>query len=90
MHTKIKRHYGLYTVKRILQYSIGTTNHRLYYKVFYLHLVSHSNTNWANKLNEYKSKSNYALLLDDVAISSNNKKQSCVALPTVKLGILLI
>ena len=71
-------------VKRILRYMKGTSYYVLCYKGKDLHLIGYTNADWGGNLDQHKSTSGYAFLLNDCTISWSNKKQSCIALSTME------
>ena len=48
-----------------------------------MHLIGYSDADWGGDLDERKSTSGYAFLLNNGAISWSSKKQSCIALSTM-------
>ena len=56
----------------------------LCYRSANLNLVTYSKVDWGGDLNKHKYSSGYAFLLNGGVISSSNKKQSCIALSTMK------
>ena len=72
-------------VKRILQYRKRTSDYMLCYQGKKdLRLISYSDVDWGGDINQSKSTSGYAFLLNDSAILWSSKKQSCVALSTME------
>ena len=71
-------------VKRILRYLKGTSDYVLCYRGKNLRLAGYSDADWAGDLDQRKSTSGYAFLLNDCAISWSSKKQSCIALSTME------
>ncbi|XP_059455086.1 LEAF RUST 10 DISEASE-RESISTANCE LOCUS RECEPTOR-LIKE PROTEIN KINASE-like 2.1 [Corylus avellana] len=71
-------------VKRILRYLKGTANYVLCYQGSNLCLVGYSDADWGSDLDERKSTSGYAFLVNNGAITWNSKKQSYIALSTMK------
>jgi hypothetical protein len=71
-------------VKRILRYLKGTIDYVLCYKGSNLCLVGYSDANWGSDLDECKSTSGYAFLLNNGAITWSSKKQPCIALSTME------
>ena len=49
-----------------------------------MRLVGYTNADWEGNLDQSKSTSGYAFLLNDCAISSYINKQSCIALSTIE------
>ena len=49
-----------------------------------LRLIGYSNANWGGDIDQSKSTSRYAFLLNDSAILWNSKKQTCVAISTME------
>ena len=76
------KHYMV--VKRILRYMKGTSYYVLCYKGKDLHLIGYTNADWGGNLDQHKSTSGYAFLLNDCTISWSNKKQSCIDLSTME------
>ena len=67
-------------VKRILRYLKGTSNYMLCYKGKKdLRLIGFSYADWGGDVNQSKSTSGCAFLLNDSAILWRSKKQSCIA-----------
>ena len=56
-------------VKRILRYLKGTTEYILCYQGSDLRMIGYSDSNWGNDLDERKSTSRYAFLLNNGAIT---------------------
>jgi hypothetical protein len=50
-----------------------------------LRLIGYSDADWGSDLDEHKSTSGYAFLLNNGAISWNSKKQPCIALSTMEV-----
>ena len=71
-------------VKRILRYLKGTANYSICYQGRDLRLVGYTDADWGGDLDERKSTSGYAFLLNNGAISWSSKKQTCVALSTME------
>ncbi|XP_073317213.1 secreted RxLR effector protein 161-like [Primulina huaijiensis] len=71
-------------VKRILRYLKGTTNYFLCYQGKDLTLKGYIDDDWGGDLDECKSTSSYAFLLNDGCISWRSKKQTCVSLSTME------
>ena len=57
----------------------------LCYQALDLHLVGYSDAEWGGDLDQYKLTSDYALFLNDGAISQSSKKQHCITLSTMEL-----
>ena len=72
-------------VKRILRYLRGTTNYILCYQGLDLCMISYSDADWGSDLDERKSTSEYAFLLNNGAITWSSKKQPCIALSTMEV-----
>ena len=72
------------TINRIFQYLIGIVDYSFCYQGKELCLVGYLDVNWANDIDERKSKSRYILLLNNGAISWRSKKQTCIALLTME------
>ena len=71
-------------IKRILRYLRRTIDHALCYHGGYLRLTCYNDANWASDKDERKSTSGYAFILGGGVVSWCNKKQSCIALFTMK------
>ena len=71
-------------VKRILRYLKGTMDYHLCYQGSSLCLVGYSDADRGGDLDQRKSTSGFAFLLNKGAISWCNKKQTCIALSTVE------
>ena len=72
-------------VKRILRYLKGTSDYMLCYQGKKdLRLIGYSDADWGGDVDQCKSTSGYAFLLNDSAILWSSKKQSCVALSTME------
>ena len=72
-------------IKRILRYLKGTSDYILCYQGKKdLRLIGYSDADWGGDINQSKSTSRYAFLLNDSAILWSSKKQSCVALSTME------
>jgi len=71
-------------VKRILRYLKGTMDYVLCYQGLDLRLVGYSDADWGCNIDEHKSTSGYAFLLNNGAITWSSKKQSCIALSTME------
>jgi len=72
-------------VKRILRYLKGTSNYMLCYQGKKdLRLIGFSDADWGADVNQSKSTSRCAFLLNDSAILYRSKKQSCIALSTME------
>jgi len=79
----IKQHWM--AVKRIFRYLNRTISLRLLYsKDKGKECTGYSDADWAGELNDRKSTSGFVFKLSGAAISWRSKKQSCVALSTVK------
>ena len=73
------------TVKRILRYLKRTLDYMLcYQRKKDLRLIGYFDANWGGEIDQSKSTSRYAFLLNDSAILWSSKKQSCVALSTME------
>ena len=72
-------------VKRILRFLRGTTNYILCYQGLDLCMISYSDADWGSDLDERKSTSEYAFLLNNGAITWSSKKQPCIALSTMEV-----
>ena len=72
-------------MKRILRYLKGTSYYVLCYQGKDLHLAGYIDADWGGDLDQHKSTSTYAFLLNDCTISWSSKKQSCIALSTMKV-----
>ena len=72
------------TVKRILRYLKETSDYVLCYQGKDLCLARYTNVVWGDDLDQRKSTSGYAFLLNDCAILWSSKKQSCIALSTIE------
>ncbi|XP_065628308.1 secreted RxLR effector protein 161-like [Quercus suber] len=71
-------------VKRILRHLKGTADYILCYQGSDLHMIGYSDVNWGSDLDECKSTSVYAFLLNNSAITRSSKKQPCIALSTME------
>ena len=71
-------------VKRILRYIKGTTDYVLCYQGSDLCMIGYSDVDWGSDLDERKSTSGYAFLLNNGAITWSSKKQPCIALSTIE------
>ena len=71
-------------VKRILRYLKGTANFSLCYGGEDLLLKGYADADWSGDLDERKSTSGFAFLLNNGAISWSSKKQTCIALSTME------
>jgi hypothetical protein len=72
-------------VKRILRYLKGTSNYMLCYQGKKdLRLIGFSDADWGGDVDQSKSTSGCAFLLNDSAILWRSKKQSCIALSTME------
>ena len=72
-------------VKRILRYLKGTSNYMLFYQGKKdLRLIGFSNVDWGGDVDQSKSTSGCAFLLNDSAILWRSKKLSCIALSTME------
>ena len=72
-------------VKRILRYLKGASDYMLCYQGKKdLRLIGYSDADWGGDVDQCKSTSGYAFLLNDSAILWSCKKQSCVALSTME------
>ena len=71
-------------VKRIFRYLKATTDYCLCFQGSDMSLKGYSDADWAGDLDDRKSTSGYAFLLNGGAISWNSKKQACVALSTME------
>ena len=71
-------------VKRILRHLKGIADYILCYQGSYLHMIGYSDADWGSDLNERKSTSRYAFLLNNGAIIWTSKKQPCIALSTME------
>ena len=72
-------------VKRILRYQKETSDYMLCYQGKKdLRLIDYSDADWGGDINQSKSTSGYAFLLNDSVILWSSKKQSCVALSTIE------
>ena len=72
-------------VKRILRYLKRTSNYMLCYQGKKdLQLIGYSDADWRGDINQSKSTSGYAFLLNDSVILWSSKKQSHVALSTIE------
>ena len=72
-------------MKRILIYLKGTSYYVLCYQGKDLHLAGYTDADWGGDLDQHKSTSTYAFLLNDCTISWSSKKQSSIALSTMKV-----
>lgn len=77
-----RRHWS--AVKRILRYLKGTTDYFLCYQGNDLTLMGYADADWDGDLDERKSTSGYAFLLNGGCISWRSKKQTCVSLSTIE------
>jgi len=68
------------TVKRILVYLRGIADCSLCYQGGDLRLLGYTDADWEGDLDERKSTSRYAFLLNCDAISWSTKKQTCIPL----------
>ncbi|XP_073137364.1 secreted RxLR effector protein 161-like [Henckelia pumila] len=75
------RHWS--AVKRILRYLKGTTDF-LCYQGNDLTLMGYTDADWGGDLDERKSTSGYAFLLNGGCVSWRSKKQTCVSLSTME------
>ena len=71
-------------VKRILRYLKGTADYILCYQGSDLHIIGYSDADWDSDLNERKSTSGYAFLLNNGAITQSSKKQPYITLSTME------
>ena len=72
-------------IKRILRYLKGISDYMLRYQGKKdLRLRGYSDVDWGGDIDQSKSTSGYAFLLNDGAILWSSKKQSCVALFTME------
>ena len=71
-------------VKRILRYLKGTADYVLCYQGSDLRMIGYSDADWGSDLDERKSTSGYAFLLNNGAITWSSKKQPCIALSTME------
>lgn len=71
-------------VKKILRYLKGTMDYSLVYQGKDLKLIGYSDADWAGDLDERKSTSGYAYILNGGAISWSSKKQTSIALSTME------
>ena len=72
-------------VKRILRYLKGTSDYMLCYQGKKdLRLIGYFDADWGGDIDQSKSTSGYAFLLNDSAILWSSKKQCCVALSTME------
>ena len=72
-------------VKRILRYLKETSDYMLCYQGKKdLQLIGYSDADWGGDIDQSKSTSRYVFLLNDSAILWSSKKQSYVALSTMK------
>ena len=71
-------------VKRILRYLKGTSDYMLCYQSPDLQMVGYSDADWGGDIDERKSTSGYAFLLNGGAITWSSKKQSCISLSTME------
>ncbi|OMO58188.1 Integrase, catalytic core [Corchorus capsularis] len=71
-------------VNRILRYLKGTADYMLCYRGSNLNLIGYTDADWGGDLDERKSTSGYAFLLNGGAITWSSKKQSCIALSTME------
>ena len=74
-------------VKRILRYLKGTADYILCYQSSDLRMISYSDANWDSDLDECKSTSGYAFLLNNGFITWSSKKQPYIVLSTMKLNM---
>ncbi|KAG2705909.1 hypothetical protein I3760_05G078600 [Carya illinoinensis] len=72
-------------VKRIMRYLKGTADYVLCYQGSDLQLKGYSDADWGNDLDERKSTTGYAFLLNNGAITWSSKKQPCIALSTMEV-----
>jgi len=73
------------SVKKILRYLKGTSNYMLCYQGKKdLRLIGFSDADWEGDVDQSKSTSGCAFLLNDSAILCRSKKQSCIALSTIE------
>ena len=72
-------------MKRILRYLKVTVDYVLCYQGKNLGLVGYTDANWGCDIDNRKSTSRYAFLLNDCAISRCSRKQSCIALSTMEV-----
>ena len=70
--------------KRILRYLKGIANYVLCYQGSYLRMISYSDADWGSDLDERKSTSGYAFLLNNGASTWSSKKQPYIALSTME------
>ncbi|XP_073051273.1 secreted RxLR effector protein 161-like [Primulina eburnea] len=77
-----RRHWS--AVKKILRYLKGTTDYFLCYQGKDLTLKGYTDADWGGDLDERKSTSGYAFLLNDGCISWRSKKQTRVSLSTME------
>ena len=70
-------------IKRILRYLKGTTEYSMCYQGKELRLKGYTDADWGVYLDERKSTSGFAFLLNNGALSWSSKKQSC-ALSTME------
>ncbi|XP_065628547.1 secreted RxLR effector protein 161-like [Quercus suber] len=70
--------------KRILRYLKGTADYVLCYHGSDLRMIDYSDANWGSDLDERKSTSGYAFLLNNGAITWSSKKQPCISLSTIE------
>ena len=71
-------------VKRILRYIKGMTDYVLCYQGSDLRMIGYSDADWGSDLDERKSTTGYAFLLNNSAITWSSKKQPCIALSTIE------
>ena len=71
-------------VKRILRYLKWTVDYVLCYQGSDLRMIGYSDADWGSDLDEHKSTSRYAFLLNNGAITWSSKKQPCIALSTME------
>ena len=72
-------------IKRILTYLKGTADYSLCYEGGGLRIVGYSDADLGGDLNECKSTSGYAFLLNRGAITWSSKKQTCTTLSTMEV-----
>ena len=76
-------------IKRSLKYIKGIMDYSFCYQGKELCLVGYLDVNWANDIDECKSKSRYILLLNNGAISWRSKKQTNIALSTMEVEFIV-
>ncbi|PKI32290.1 hypothetical protein CRG98_047318 [Punica granatum] len=81
--------YAIATVKRILHYLRGTMDYELCYRGNEICSIGYSDADWAGDVDERKSTTGYAFLLNGGTVSWVSKEQTYIALSTMeaKLGI---